>query len=346
MGFGKPLGCLLQSLNGRRRTVPLDYQELTAVSLIILGPLLGASAYLSVPVHLRNPLWLALLLTAAQIGGLTSRRGVGGMLLGFPLRLDQRQPQRTVGVSAACLACSPAWEPAPAQETGRKLCLVTANLLLPLSLGIRMCCSRCGGLCQVPLLIFSYCPQVGCLRRLARALPSTEEQRRNQELSPTRGCEKCSINDWMIFARAFEELSATFNQIPAAHQCLTAAVTITLSLPERPAATKPALQTCPGRPAFIPNLLGYGGAIGRRRKEIPHRVRRDLLNRWSGCMQPYQYNQHQCGYRDAAVGSLLAVGLLKESHELVINQLEGLSQIMRSFDNQMELEVEFDEEWR
>ncbi|NLA58883.1 MAG: SpoIIE family protein phosphatase, partial [Firmicutes bacterium] len=36
--------------------------------------------------------------------------------------------------------------------------------------------------------------------------------------------------------------------------------------------------------------------------------------------------------------------LLQESHEIVTNQLEGLSQIMRSFASQMELEVEFDEE--
>ena len=68
------------------------------------------------------------------------------------------------------------------------------------------------------------------------------------------------------FARVFEELSATFNQIPAAHQCLTAAVTIIYCLCQKGLQRLCRLPNMLGDP-LSSNLLGYGGAIGVAEKK-------------------------------------------------------------------------------
>jgi len=63
------------------------------------------------------------------------------------------------------------------------------------------------------------------------------------------------------------------------------------------------------------------------------------------CMQPYQLTTSINAITEMLRLESFWQRRLQESQEVVTNQLEGLSHIMRSFASQMELDVQFDEEW-
>jgi len=336
------LGNLLMpitELNGRRRTVPLDYQELTAVSLIILGTFLGLSDIRVGTVHLQELFGSVLLLTAAQIGGLTAA-AVGGMLLGFLTALTSGS-LTAVGIYGVFGLLSGLG--ARRQKLGVSFAFVTANLVLPLFVGNTDVLFERWAVSSAALLIFFLLP-TGCLRRLARALPSTEEQRRNQELTHKRLREMLNqrLDD---FARVFEELSATFNQIPRRPPMPDRSCDdYLLSLARKACSDCAGFQTC-WETRFhqtywdMVELL----AVAEKKSRIGFGDLPEQVVKY--CMQPYQLTTSINAVTEMLRLEAFWQGLLKESHELVINQLEGLSQIMRSFANQMELEVEFDEEW-
>ena len=326
-------------LEERRSTAPLNYQQLTAVSLVLLGAFLGLTNVYLGTIHLQELFGCVLLLMAAQIGGLAAAV-VGGMLLGFFTALTSGSLM-LVGVYGVFGLLSGLG--AQHQKLGISFAFVIANLLLPFFLKDPETLFNRWSMSTAALMIFFLIP-MRLLRRLARAIPKTEEQRQNHELTHKRLREMLNqrLDD---FARVFEELSATFNQIPHRPPLPDRSYDdYLLSLARKACSDCTGFQTC-WETRFhqtywdMVELL----AIAEKNSRIQFADLPDEVVKY--CMQPYQLTTSINAVMEMLRLETFWQRLLQESHEIVTNQLEGLSQIMRSFASQMELEVEFDEEW-
>ncbi|NLJ67905.1 MAG: stage II sporulation protein E [Firmicutes bacterium] len=326
-------------LEGRRSAAPLDYQQLTAVALLLLGAFLGLTGTYIGTVHLQELFGCVMLLMAAQIGGLAAAI-VGGMLLGLFTALTSGNLM-LMGIWGMFGLLSGLG--AQQKKLGISFAFVVANLLLPFFLGSGDELFSVWTMSAAALAVFFLIP-LRLLRRLARAIPNTEEQRQNQELTHKRLREMLNqrLDD---FARVFDELSATFNQIPHRPTVSDRGYdNYLLSLARKACSDCAGFQTC-WESRFhqtywdMVELL----AIAEKNSRIQFAdLPEDVVNY---CMQPYQLTTSINAVTEMLRLETFWQRLLQESHEVVTNQLEGLSQIMRSFAAQMELEVEFDEEW-
>jgi stage II sporulation protein E len=336
------LGNLLRpmtNLMNRRTNAPFTYSELIALGLIFLGILLGLTDIYIGGVHLQELVGIILLMAGAHIGGM-SIAVIGGMLLGFFTALTGGNLLAIgiYGMFGLFAALGSGY-----RKVGICFAIVIANLILPLFTREPVELYARWTLSAVAVIGFSLVP-TRFLRRLARAIPHTEEQRQNQEMTNKRLREMLNprLDD---FARVFEELSATFSQIPRRPE-----------LPERGydeflmSLTQKACSDCPGfRTCWedrfhqtywdMVDLL----AIAEKNARIQFADLPEEIVKY--CMQPYQLTTSINAVTEMLRLESFWQRRLQESQEVVTNQLEGLSHIMRSFASQMELEVEFDEEW-
>ncbi len=329
----------IAELESRRLAAPLDHQQLTAAALVLIGAFLGLTDLYLGTVHLQELFGCVVLMIAAQIGGLAAAV-VGGMLLGFFTALTSGNLMLVGIYGVFGLLCGIGNQH---QKLGISFAFVIANLLLPFFLRDTEALYNRWTLSAAALMIFFLIP-LRLLRRLARAIPNTEEQRHNQELTHKRLREMLNqrLDD---FARVFEELSTTFNQIPHRPALPDRSYDdYVLSLARKACGDCTGFQTC-WETRFhqtywdMVELL----AIAEKNSRIQFSDLPDEVAKY--CMQPYQLTTSINAVMEMLRLETFWQRLLQESHEVVTNQLEGLSQIMRSFASQMELEVEFDEEW-
>ena len=336
------LGNLFRPMVGlidRHTSTPLTYPELVAISLVSLGVLLGLTDTYIGSVHLQELVGIILLMAGAYVGGLFAAV-VGGTLLGLFAALTSGN-LLIIGIYGMLGLL--AGLGAGYRKLGICFAVVIANLLLPLFVRESVELFARWTLSAVAVISFFLVP-TGFLRKLARIIPHTEEQRQNREMTNKRLREMLDqrLDD---FARVFEELSATFNQIPRRPK-----------LPDRGydeflmSLTRKACSDCPGfRTCWedrfhqtywdMVDLL----AIAERNDRIQFADLPEEIVKY--CMQPYQLTTSINAVTEMLRLEKFWQRRLQESQEVVTNQLEGLSHIMRSFASQMELEVEFDEEW-
>ncbi|NMB45447.1 MAG: stage II sporulation protein E [Firmicutes bacterium] len=329
----------LINLSKKRVGAPLTYPELVALSLVFVGILLGLTNTYMRNLHLQELVGIILLMIATHVGGLVV--GVtAGMLLGFFTALTSGNLLSIglYGVFGLFIGLGAGY-----RKLGICFAFVTVNLLLPLfilepaSLFARWTLSAVGVIC------FSLVP-TRFLRRAARSIPHTKEQRHNQEMTNKRLREMLNqrLDD---FARVFEELSATFTQIPRRPELPDRGYDeFLMSLTRKTCSDCPGFRTC-WEDRFhqtywdMVDLLAIAEINTRIQfADLPEEIVKY-------CMQPYQLTTSINSVTEMMRLERFWLRRLQESQEVVTNQLEGLSQIMRSFATQMELDVEFSEEW-
>lgn len=336
------LGSLLLPLAElpRKGTVTsLTYPEIVALGLVVLGVLLGFTGTYVGSVHLQELVGIVLLMAAAHIGG-SAVAIIGGMLLGLFAALTSGNLMLIgiYGLFGLFAGLGSGY-----RKLGICFAVVIANLLLPLFLREPAELFARWTLSAAGIMGFSLV-STGALRRLARAIPHTEEQRQNQEMTNRRLREMLNqrLDD---FARVFEELSATFHQIPRRPELPDLGYDdFLMSLTRRACSDCPGFRSC-WEDRFhqtywdMVDLL----AIAERNSRIQFvDLPQEIVNY---CMQPYQLTTSINAITEMLRLESFWQRRLQESQEVVTNQLEGLSHIMRSFASQMELDVQFDEEW-
>ena len=326
-------------LRGRRRTALLAKSQILALSLLTIGALLGLSGIHVRGLHVQEVVGIVLLMVTAYVGGLAATV-MGGLLLGFFTALTGGNLS-LIGVYGmlGLFAGIGVWY----KRLGIAFGLVVANLLLaffirePVELFTRWALSGVG------VIAFSLLP-TRILRRFARIIPYTSEQRQHQDMTNKRLKEMLNqrLDD---FARVFEELSATFHQIPPRAEVSDCAYDqFLMSLTQKACAECPGFRTC-WEDRFhqtywdMVELLAIAEKNSRIQSiDLPQEIAKY-------CMQPYQLTTSINVVIEMLRIESAWQRRLKESQEIVTNQLEGLSHIMRSFATQIEVDVEFDEEW-
>lgn len=326
-------------LRGRRRTALLTKSQILALSLLTIGALLGLSGVHVRGIHLQEAVGIVLLMVIAYVGGLAATV-MGGLLLGFFTALTGGN-LFLIGVYGmlGLFMGIGAWY----KRLGIAFGLVVSNLLLaffirePVELFTRWALSGVG------IIAFSLL-STRILRRLARIIPHTPEQRQHQDMTNKRLKEMLNqrLDD---FARVFEEISATFHQIPPRQEVSDCAYDqFLMSLTQKACAECPGFRTC-WEERFhqtywdMVELL----AIAEKNSRIQSSDFPEEIARY--CMQPYQLTTSINVLIEMLRIETAWQRRLQESQEIVTNQLEGLSHIMRSFATQIEVDVEFDEEW-
>lgn len=329
----------LLDLAHRRTGTSLTYSELAAISLILLGVLLGLTGTYVGGIHLQELVGIILFMMGAHIGGLAVGI-IGGMLVGLLVSLTSGN-LLLVGIYGMFGLL--AGLGATYRKLGICFALVIANLLLPFFVREPVELFTRWTLSAVGVIGFALIP-TRLLRRLARSIPHTEEQRLSQEMTNKRLREMLNqrLDD---FARVFDELSATFNQIPRrSEQSDHGYDDFLMSLTRKACGDCPGFRTC-WESRFhqtywdMVELL----AIAEKNTRIQFADLPEAVVKY--CMQPYQLTTSINAVTEMLRLESFWQRRLQESQEVVTNQLEGLSHIMRSFASQMELEVVFDEEW-
>ena len=325
----------LLELPRRRRSALLTRGQIMALCLLLVGMLLGLTGLYTKELHLQELASMVLLMITAHVGGLAAAV-MGSLLFGFFTAFTSGD-LFIIGVYGmfGLFMGIGAWY----RKLGIAFAFIVANLVLaffirePVELFARWTLSGVG------VILFSLLP-TRTLRRLARIIPRTSEQRQNQEMTNKRLREMLNqrLDD---FARVFEELSSTFSQIPR-RPC--GYDQFLMSLTQKACAECPGFRTC-WEDRFhqtywdMVELL----AIAEKNSRIQFADLPEEIVKY--CMQPYQLTTSINVVIEMLRLESAWQRRLQESQEIVTNQLEGLSHIMRSFASQMEMDVEFDEEW-
>lgn len=336
------LGNLLMPIAGiskRRPNSSLTSGELVALSLILVGVLLGLTDTYAGDFHLQELVAIVVLMITAYVGGFAAAV-VGGVALGFLTALTSGNQALVgmYGVFGLLVGVGAGYK-----KLGITFAFVMANLALAFFIGESSELFSRWALGAVGVILFASIHS-RFLRRLARLIPRTEEHRQHQALTNRRLREMLNqrLDD---FARVFEELSATFNQIPRRPEIPDRGYDQFLML-----LTQKACSDCTGfricwEERFHQTYWDMVELVAIAEKntrigfpDLPAEIVKY-------CMQPYQLTTSINTIMEMLRLENTWQRYLQESQEIVSNQLEGLSHIMRSFASQMEMEVEFDEEW-
>lgn len=335
------LGNLLVPLTDivtRHSSRPLQQPQILAAVLTLVGILLGISGLYVRSFALQEIVGIGLLLSAAYIGGMGAA-AVGGLLLGLLLTLTGH-PWEVVGIYGIFGLL--AGLGAEYQKIGITFAFIIANLLLALPMATSTELFQWWSVSALGVVGFTLMPGT-FLRRVARIIPRTAEQRHTEKMTNKRLREMVNqrLDD---FSRVFEELSTTFAQIPPGQNKRECGYDSFLTcLTQKVCADCAGFRTC-WEERFhqtywdMVDLL----AVAEKNPRIEFKDLPESIARY--CMQPYQLTTSINYVVEMMRLDSFWQKRLQESQEIVVSQLEGLSHIMRAFASQIELDVEFDED--
>ncbi|NLK08676.1 MAG: stage II sporulation protein E [Firmicutes bacterium] len=323
----------------RPHTTLLTKSQIAALSMLALGVLLGLSHVYVHDIHVQESIGIVLLMAAAYIGGFSA--GItGGLVAGFFFALvnGDLSMMAIYGILGLFIGFG-TWH----KKLGIAFGLVVANLSLAFFIQNRVELFALWTLSGSALIVFTLLPAKS-LRRIARVIPRTAEQKRHQDVTNKRLKEMLNqrLDD---FAKVFEELSSTFTQIPSTPVASDDAYDhFLMSLTQKVCAGCPGFRSC-WEERFhqtywdMVELLAIAEKNSRvQSADLPEEIAKY-------CMQPYQLTTSINVVMEMLRVEAAWQRRLQESQEIVTNQLGGLSHIMRSFASQIEMDVEFDEEW-